>query len=115
MTSEERILKTLSHQEPDHVPFDLGGTIVTGITKGIYSRLLEYRGLTREVRVLDYVQQLAQIDEDVARWLEIDTKCGFPGISRKNPLIKEEGNYFYFEDEWGIRWGMPKVEVYISM
>lgn len=108
MTSEERILKTLSHQEPDHVPFDLGGTIVTGITKGIYSRLLEYRGLTREVRVLDYVQQLAQIDEDVARWLEIDTKCGFPGISRKNPLIKEEGNYFYFEDEWGIRWGMPK-------
>jgi len=29
MTSKERILKTLSHQEPDHVPFDLGGTIVT--------------------------------------------------------------------------------------
>jgi len=108
MTSKERILKTLSHQEPDHVPFDLGGTIVTGITKGIYSRLLEYRGLTRKVRVLDYVQQLAWVDEDIANWLEIDTKCGFPGISRKNPLIKEERDYFYFEDEWGIQWGMSK-------
>ncbi|MDK2896791.1 MAG: uroporphyrinogen decarboxylase [Candidatus Atribacteria bacterium] len=108
MTSKERILKTLSHQEPDHVPFDLGGTIVTGITKGIYSELLKYRGLTQEIRILDHVQQLVEVDGDVANWLEVDTKCGFPGISRKNPVIKEGAEYFYFEDEWGIRWGMPK-------
>ena len=31
MTSRERLLKTLRHQEPDRVPFDLSSTPVTGI------------------------------------------------------------------------------------
>ncbi len=29
MTPRERVLKALNHQEPDRVPFDLGGSAVT--------------------------------------------------------------------------------------
>ena len=32
MDSRERTLLALNHQEPDRVPFDMGGTVVTGIT-----------------------------------------------------------------------------------
>ena len=31
MTSRERIIAALNHQEPDRVPVDLGGAVVTGI------------------------------------------------------------------------------------
>ena len=30
-TSYDRVLTALEHREPDRVPFDLGGTLVTGI------------------------------------------------------------------------------------
>ena len=48
MNSRERILKTLNHEEPDKVPFDLGSTHLTGITYGAYRDLRNYLGLEEE-------------------------------------------------------------------
>lgn len=31
MNSRERVLLALNHKEPDRVPYDMGGTVVTGI------------------------------------------------------------------------------------
>lgn len=44
MTSRQRVLKTLSHKEPDRIPFDLGSTLVTGITKNAYINLVRCLG-----------------------------------------------------------------------
>jgi hypothetical protein len=41
MNSRERLLKTLNHQEPDRIPYDLGSTQVTGIHKVAYTGLRE--------------------------------------------------------------------------
>ena len=31
MTSYERVLTALRHQEPDRLPFDIGGSVLTGM------------------------------------------------------------------------------------
>ncbi len=36
MSSRERVLAAINHQEPDRVPIDLGGESNTGIAAAIY-------------------------------------------------------------------------------
>ena len=43
LTSRERVLKALQHEEPDCVPFDLSSTPVTGIHQLAYRRLRQAR------------------------------------------------------------------------
>jgi len=50
MTPKERLLKALSHQEPDRMPVDLRTTNVTTITLDTYKRLREYLGINQERR-----------------------------------------------------------------
>jgi len=45
MNSRERTLLSLNHKEPDRVPFDMGGTVVTGIGVKAYRNLRKYLGL----------------------------------------------------------------------
>ena len=53
MTSRERVRKALNHEEPDRIPVDLGGSIVSSITKNAYTDLRNLLGLpTREPRIL---------------------------------------------------------------
>jgi len=42
LTSRERILKALNHEEPDRVPMDLGGTHDSSIVVEGYERLKAY-------------------------------------------------------------------------
>jgi len=35
LTSRERVQAALNHQEPDRVPLDLGGTLVTGMNVSV--------------------------------------------------------------------------------
>ncbi len=45
MTHRERLVKALSHEEPDRVPFDLGSSSNTGITVQAYERLKKFLGI----------------------------------------------------------------------
>jgi uroporphyrinogen decarboxylase len=36
MTPRERVVLALNHKEPDRIPIDLGGTIVSSIAKSSY-------------------------------------------------------------------------------
>lgn len=107
---EQRIKRTLEHKEPDRIPFDLGSTLVTGITTGVYKKLLAYIGIRKEdILIVDPIQQLVHIHEEVLERLKVDTT----GLTPNSPStwklrIQEEGNYKYFTDEWGIKWRMPK-------
>ena len=110
-TSYERVKAALEHREPDRIPFDLGGSVLTGMNKVAYRNLREYLGLPqREIDIYDPMQQLARIDEDMIERLEVDVRCVDPDPPESSPLatdIVNEGDYYAFNDEWGITWKMP--------
>jgi len=111
MNSRERMMMALNHQEPDHVPFDLGGTVATGIHKIAYRRLRNLLGLKEiEIRTEDIIQQLATVDEDVMEMLQADCRNVAPRSSAiYNLELRDEGEYSAYTDEWGIGWRMPKT------
>ena len=56
MNSRERVQLALNHQEPDRVPVDLGGTVVSSIALSTYADLRAHYGLpARPIRVLETV------------------------------------------------------------
>ena len=70
MTSRERVLTTLSHREPDRVPIDLGGTVMSGIMASALDRYLKHLGMNgRKVKVYEVFQVLGEVELDlVERW-----------------------------------------------
>jgi len=73
MTSRERVLTALDHREPDRVPIDLGGTIMSGIMAQALDRLRRHLGLERRpVRVYEVFQMLGEVEEDLVECLGID-------------------------------------------
>jgi uroporphyrinogen decarboxylase len=110
MNSRERLITALKHKEPDRVPIDIGQSAVTGITQKAYKNLLKYLGKdTDKIIIHDTIQQLATVDEDIAQKFGVDIR----GYFFDNPtdwelIIKDEGNYTYFTDAWGVVWRMPK-------
>lgn len=113
MNSRERVLAALEHKEPDRVPFDLGGTVVSGIHVKAYRALRDYLGLPLiEPTIVDIVQQLARVDDDVMERLGVDVKNISPRSSssfRIETRDMEDGQYTYFYDEYQIGWRMPRV------
>ncbi len=90
MTSRERVLKALNHEEPDRVPLDLGSTIVTGIAAVALDRLRKHLGLSyRPVKVYDVYQMLGEVEMDVVEHLGIDCVAVNPPILRMG--LKGEG------------------------
>ena len=110
-TSYERVKAALEHREPDRVPFDLGGSVLTGMNKVTYRKLRAYLGLPEvTIELYDPVQQLARIHEDVLDRLKVDVRCADPDPPSCAPLaagVVNEGQYYAFTDEWGITWKMP--------
>jgi len=94
MTSRERVLAALNHQEPDRVPIDLSGHRSSGIAAMAYARLRNHLGLPKKpIRVYDPVQQLAIVDEDVLQRFQVDTI--------------ELGRAFAHEDKHWAEWTLP--------
>ncbi len=109
-TSRTRVEATLNHREPDRVPYDLGGTILTGIHQQAYRRLRGYLGFSMvEIAIEDPIQQLAQVHEDVKQRLRVDVWGVNPGKPRgiTRPSWSEDG-YDKLVDEWGIEWWKPQ-------
>jgi uroporphyrinogen decarboxylase len=73
MTSRERILASIRHEEPDRVPVDMGATPSSGISAIAYHNLKNYLGITEgHTRVYDVVQQLAQPEDMILDRFGID-------------------------------------------
>jgi uroporphyrinogen decarboxylase len=109
-TSRERVRASLNHQEPDRVPYDLGGTILTGIHEKAYRRLRPYLGLPEvKIEIEDPIQQLARVHEDVKERLKVDVWGVNPSKARgpSTPNWSENG-YDKLIDEWGIEWWKPQ-------
>ncbi|MBC7959437.1 MAG: hypothetical protein H7X94_06195, partial [Vallitaleaceae bacterium] len=110
-TSYDRVKAALEHKESDKIPFDLGGSVLTGMNRWSYSKLRDYLGMPKkEIVIYDEMQQLARIDEDMIERLKIDVRCVDPSEPSEVGLCKSpvvDGKYYKRTDEWGIDWKMP--------
>lgn len=111
MTSRERVLAALNHQEPDRIPIDLGGN-QTGVHKFAYRALLDHLGIADELVIMDQVQQLAKPCEALLQRLHVDTRYiaagaaeGFDGRIRS--VDRQGRTWFDLTDEFGVTWSMP--------
>ncbi len=111
MTSRERLLRALDHQEPDRIPIDLGGN-QTGIHRHAYRALLDHLGLEEEIEIMDAVQQLARPSEAVLERLRVDTRyvAAGAGTGFDGRIVQRErdGRLWHdLTDEFGVTWSMP--------
>jgi len=73
MTPRERVIRTLSREQVDRVPIDLGSHTSTGISAFDYWELREHLGLsTDNIQIVDTVQFLARVDEGIRRRFHCD-------------------------------------------
>ena len=75
MTSRQRVQAALEHRQPDRVPLDLGGSVLTGMHVSSVYRLRQALGLDppgTPVRVTDVYQMLGEIAPDLAEALGAD-------------------------------------------
>jgi uroporphyrinogen decarboxylase len=110
MNSSERVSRALNHQEPDRIPFDLGGTGLTTLHVDAYRNLRRYLAMPRvETRIMAMAEQLAHVDEDVGVRLQTDCRLVSPNLpSDFEYVFRDEGAYEAYTDEWGIGWRKPK-------
>lgn len=117
MTSFERLKATLEHKEPDKIPFDLGGTMVSGINVKALTELKKYLGFNDPVEVKDVITQMAVTGEDIIDFLKVDVKNVAPQVpeeSRLKDLGTHNGSHL-LEDEWGMQWRMPPNGYYYDL
>jgi uroporphyrinogen decarboxylase len=112
MTSRERVLCALNHEEPDRVPIFFGTSGVTTMLAPAYERLKDRLGVKSETRVLSRVFQYALIDEEVLARFGSD---GRPLLPRPTPsVLRHEISDRAFVDEWGITWEMKPGSLYFE-
>ena len=110
-TSYRRLVTALHHREPDRVPFDLGGSMVTGINVRALTALRQVLGLPGEAQVLDRVTQMAETGDDVRDRLRVDVRSVQPNAPRRAGLDRDlgwVGDHDRLIDEFGIGWQMPR-------
>ena len=79
LTSRDRLIATLRHEEPERVPIDFGATAVTGIHASCVAGLRDYYGLEqRPVRIHEPFQMLGLVDDDLREAMGIDVIGVFP-------------------------------------
>jgi len=119
MTGKERVLKSLNHEEPDRIPYDLSGTTVTAITKNAYQRAMAYRGLSTEYNpeMVDPIQQIiTPIEENLVKLGSDTRRVGATRILQyeKNKIVN--GNIITVYDFYGCRWDYsPEKDIYFNL
>lgn len=104
ITSRERILTAINRKQPDRVPIDLNGTIVTSLTQNAYEGLREYLGLSADPdpEVSDAHMRTVRAQDDLLDIYGVDTRSmamNPPDVDRN--IYLENGDYY---DAFGIRW-----------
>ena len=66
----------MGHREADRVPYDLGGTTVTAITRNAYVKAMRMRGLKEDFGFenIDPIQQIITPDEEILDYLKADAR-----------------------------------------
>ncbi len=113
LTSRERVVCALNHEEPDRVPIFFGTSGATTMLAPGYERLKAYLGIQREPKVWWRAMQYVLIDEDVMVRFGSDGRplIAGPVPSPAERVLSED----VVVDSWGIRWqrrpGVPYFEI----
>jgi uroporphyrinogen decarboxylase len=112
MNSRERVWMALNHNEPDRIPIDAGSTVVTSIHLEAYERLKNFIGIKGgKVEVIDYMQQLAKLEEEVLERFHVDTRR----LTIKPAQGWKKVSENLFQNEWGIKFSKPSSSHYYEM
>ncbi len=113
LSHRERVIKALSHQEPDRVPFDLGSTPNSSIHVLGYQKLKAYFGIEAEDTIIHRMMQTVAVHEPVLQALDIDLRYAGPGAPDSKPDIPvgEDG----YQDEWGVIRRKPPSSLYYDL
>ena len=115
MKSRERVLTALDHREPDRVPIDLGGSVVSSIAIPTYAALRDHLGLPkRPIETLETVQQVAVVDDDLLDRFGVDVIPVFSNPpAGYSPVFVDEGpRGESFKDEFGATLRRPRGGFY---
>jgi uroporphyrinogen decarboxylase len=112
MDSRERVLMAINHQESDRIPFDLGGMAQSGIHRLGYAKLRAYLGLPNNpIRILNINTQQAKFDKDIQDRLLIDATMVYSKWANVEAAdVVDEGEFWAYIDEWGVKRVMPKED-----
>jgi uroporphyrinogen decarboxylase len=107
MTSKERVLKAINHEQPDRVPIDLGSTTDSSIVKECYDELRKYLGMEPTNPIfINRMMRVVDVDNDVHDYFQTDIRGVFPG----KPQSVNHNDENTYKDEWGIvRTKLPGV------
>ena len=98
MTSKERVLRAINHQETDRVPLDLGG-MACSLLDGVYFKLKDYLGFKENIQPFREGSNSCYYDERILDYFDIDIRRIFVKTTGKFPIHNPDGT---FQNEWGI-------------
>ena len=103
MTSRERVLMALNHEEPDRVPLFMGTSGVTTLLGPAYEQLKAHLGINdRPPAWISPLFGYALMDEDVLRILGSDGRPVLPGPAPSS--VARELGPDRIIDAWGVTW-----------
>jgi len=102
MTSRQRVLTALAHEEPDRVPLALGGGPY-GLVDDLYLRLVQLLGLGQPVPPFRTGHSISYMDDRLLAALGIDLRYCWPGLLPNSPVTPgPQPDTFY--DSFGQVW-----------
>lgn len=112
LSHRERVITALKHQEPDRIPFDLGGTQSSIHVSG-YQKLKAHFGVDAGDTIIHKFQQIVAVHEPILKALDIDFRHVLPGAPDKHPEIPvgEDG----YQDEYGVVRRKPRSSLYYDL
>ena len=114
LTSRERVLCALNHEEPDRVPIMFGGSGATSMLAPAYNQLKAYLGIRGETRVSSRIFQYTLLDEEVMARFGSDFRPLVPGPALST--LARELPDDTLVDDWGTTWQRrPGVQYYEMM
>ena len=113
MTHRERVLRALSHQEPDRVPLDLGGSRSSSLVVEAYEKLNRHLGSQEPARIFSKWLNIAHPGEAMLKRFDVDTRS----LSQGSPdnwqdIVSRDGSY---QDEWGVVRSRPPGSLYYDL
>lgn len=105
-TGRQRIIDAVEHREPDRVPVDFGGSMVTSIHEEGYDKLKSYMNILTDQRttIARGRSLVAMVDPEVQDRLGVD--CRMLIVNGPDGWEAEAGSDSVV-DEWGILWERP--------
>lgn len=110
MTHRERLLAALSHEQPDMIPIDFGGTVNSSIVVEGYEKVKQHFGIEAESKIVQRMTRIVDVDERILSALDIDTRAVFTG----QPVIEDpqKTGQRTYRDSWGVERVKPEHSFY---